>query len=113
MWLQQDGASPHYARIVRDFLNVTFRGQWIGRGGPIEWPPRSPDLTSPDFYLWGYLRDVVYRTRPSTRENMVERIRTTCLNIPREVLLTTVRNFHRRIELCQQANGATFEHRMN
>ena len=56
MWLQQDGAPPHYARIVRDFLNERFNNRWIGRGGPVAWPPRSPDQTSPDFYLWGFLK---------------------------------------------------------
>ncbi|EZA54475.1 hypothetical protein X777_05833 [Ooceraea biroi] len=62
MWFQHDGAGPHYANIVRDYLNeyLTFRDVWIGRGSRVMWPARSPDLTSPDFYLWGYLKDVVY-----------------------------------------------------
>ncbi|EZA51149.1 hypothetical protein X777_10422 [Ooceraea biroi] len=59
-WFQHDGAGPHYANIVRDYLNETFRNVWIGRGSRVRWPARSPDLTSPDFYLWGYLKDVVY-----------------------------------------------------
>jgi len=33
-----------YARIVRMFLNQRFPNRWIGRGGPVLWPPRSPDL---------------------------------------------------------------------
>ncbi|KAG5892168.1 hypothetical protein JTB14_026406 [Gonioctena quinquepunctata] len=49
IWLQQDGAPPHYARDVREFLNNCFPRRWIGRRGPIEWPPRSPDLTPLDF----------------------------------------------------------------
>lgn len=36
MWFQQDGAPPHYARIVRDYLNIRFTNQWIGRGGFVE-----------------------------------------------------------------------------
>ena len=56
MWLQQDGG------IVRDFLNERFNIRWIGRRGPVAWAPRSPDLTSPDFYLWGFLKNTVYRT---------------------------------------------------
>jgi hypothetical protein len=29
----------------------TFGGaRWIGRGGPISWPPRLPDITSLDFF---------------------------------------------------------------
>lgn len=47
---QQDGAPPHYAANVRTFLDETFPNRWIGRRGPIEWPPRSPDLTPMDFF---------------------------------------------------------------
>lgn len=112
MWLQQDGAGPHFANIVKNFLNNTFPNRWIGRGGPVKWPARSPDLTSLDFYLWGYLKDVVYQNAPTTRDDMKERIRAAC-NIPRNVLLRTVRHFERRIQYCQQVNGATFEHLIN
>ena len=51
MWLQQDSAAPHYAFIVRAFLNNHYNNGWIRRSGPVAWPPCSPDLTSPDFYL--------------------------------------------------------------
>ncbi|EZA60790.1 hypothetical protein X777_13803 [Ooceraea biroi] len=110
MWFQHDGAGPHYANIVRDYLNETFRDVWIGRGSRVRWSARSPDLTSSEFYLWGYLKDVVHRERPTTRENMMERIRAACNFIPRNVLLRIVTNFERRIQYCQQVNGATFEH---
>jgi hypothetical protein len=46
---QQDGASPHYHREVMQYLHQTFLGRWIGCGGYIPWPPRSPDLTPMDF----------------------------------------------------------------
>ena len=29
-------------------------------------PPRSSDLTAPDFFLWGYLKDKVYVNKPTT-----------------------------------------------
>jgi Transposase. len=50
IWFQQDGAPPHYGVQVREYLNNTFTGRWIGRRGTIEWPPRSPDLTPLDFF---------------------------------------------------------------
>ena len=54
---QQDGAPPHYALEVRNFLNDNFPGQWIGRGSEtIAWPPRSPDLTPLDFFYGDSLR---------------------------------------------------------
>jgi hypothetical protein len=30
---QQDGALPHFANVVREFLDVNFPRKWIGRGG--------------------------------------------------------------------------------
>ena len=45
MYFQHDGAPPHYTRHVREFLNESFPNRWLGRGGPVAWPPRSPDLT--------------------------------------------------------------------
>uniref|UniRef100_V5G0A7 Transposable element Tc3 transposase n=1 Tax=Anoplophora glabripennis TaxID=217634 RepID=V5G0A7_ANOGL len=50
---QQDGAPPHYAAAVRQFLDDHFPGHWIGRRGPVEWPPRSPDLSPLDFFSVG------------------------------------------------------------
>lgn len=112
MWFQQDGAPPHFARIVRNFLDERYPEKWIGRGGPVPWPPRSPDLTSPDFFLWGYVKDVVFRNPPTTREDMKDRIREACRAIPLAVLEATVRNFEKRVNLCIRENGRHFEHLM-
>jgi hypothetical protein len=43
MLFQQDGVPPHFHKEVMDFLNRKFPGKWIGRKGPITWPPHSPD----------------------------------------------------------------------
>ena len=53
MVFQHGGAPPHYSRLVTRHLNLTFPEQWIGRGGHVQWPPRSPDFTPLDFCLWG------------------------------------------------------------
>ena len=60
---QQDEAPPHWGKKVREFLDQKFSNRWIGRGGPIFWPPRSPDITPLDFFLWGFVKDIVYRTK--------------------------------------------------
>lgn len=60
MWLQQGGSLANWHNNVRDFLNEQFENQSIERNGPIEWPPRSPDLTSPDYHSWGFLKGVIY-----------------------------------------------------
>ncbi|PSN39962.1 hypothetical protein C0J52_13386 [Blattella germanica] len=35
-----------------------LQGHCIGRRGPIEFPPRSPDLTPMDFSLWGTVKSI-------------------------------------------------------
>lgn len=109
MWVQLDGAPPHNYNPVCAHLNERYRGRWIGPRGPVAWPARSPDLTPPDFYLWVYLKEVVFAKEPTTRDNMMERIRGACQSIVHDVLLSTIDNFQRRIELCIQQNGNVFE----
>ena len=48
---QEDGASAHFAKSIRSWLNEKFDNRWIGRGGSISWAPRSPDMTPLDFFL--------------------------------------------------------------
>ena len=60
---QQDGAPPHWGLKVCQFLNETFPDRWTGCDGPIPWPPCSPDITPLDFFLWGYIKDIVYQTK--------------------------------------------------
>lgn len=71
-YFQQDGAPPHSTKENLAILNEAFKGRVIARGFPekfnkgMAWPPYSPDLTPLDFFLWGYLKDKVYRTKPRT-----------------------------------------------
>jgi len=52
----QYGAPLHFSCFVTDVLNERFPDAWIGRGGPIPWTPRSPDLSPLDFSCGGTLR---------------------------------------------------------
>ncbi|GBM38221.1 hypothetical protein AVEN_8282-1 [Araneus ventricosus] len=63
----QDGTPPHIATPVKQLLNLHFgNDRIISRHFPTAWPPRSPDLNPCDFWLWGYLKDVVYGFRLRT-----------------------------------------------
>ena len=53
---------PTYCTCSAD-LNESFPNRWLGRGGPVAWPPRSPDLTPLDYYLWGHMKTLVYETK--------------------------------------------------
>ncbi|KOC59090.1 hypothetical protein WH47_10916 [Habropoda laboriosa] len=47
-------------------LHRKFPGGIISRQGNINWPPRSCDLTPPDFFLWDYVKEKVYANNPKS-----------------------------------------------
>ncbi|GFV63714.1 RNase H domain-containing protein [Trichonephila clavipes] len=64
LWFQQDGATCHTTRVTIDLLKDTFGDRLISRFGPVNWPPRSRDLTLLDYFLWGYVTSLVYADKP-------------------------------------------------
>jgi hypothetical protein len=55
-------------------LTREFPGRWIGRDGPIAWPPCSPDLNPLHFYLRGHLKSLVYSTPVDDVETLQNQI---------------------------------------
>ena len=90
MIFMQDGAPPHYATAVRQFLNDELSGRWLGRRGPHEWPARSCDITPCDFFLWGWAKQEVYQRSPSNLEELEFAIRDVLANVPAEFLRKAV-----------------------
>ena len=74
IYFQHDGAPPHSSREVRNFLNYRFPGRWIGRGGPHNWPARSPDLSPLDYCVWLWMKELVYSVKVVTRDALLGRI---------------------------------------
>lgn len=110
MWFQQDGCPAHYALIARQRIDATFGARWIGRGGPVAWPARSPDLTPLDFYLWGRIKEMVYKEAPTTRQDMMNRIQVACRSLSGEEISRAVNSVSRRAQRCIRENGRHFEH---
>ena len=112
MWFMHDGAPAHFYRGTRDFLNVTYPDKWIGRGGPIAWPPRSPDLTPLDFYLWGHLKSRVYATQSNTRQELWQRVQEACREVRNTpgIFERVRQSLLRRAQACINEGGRNFEH---
>ena len=66
---QQDGAPPHCSNRTLEYLRQYFPGEkLISRRTDNPWPTYSPDLTPPDYFLWGYLKARVSQDNPPTIE---------------------------------------------
>jgi len=73
MWFMHDGALAHFNHVARDYLNQNYGKKWIGRGGPVAWPPRSLDMNPLD-YLWGHVKSIVYKNAPNNIADLRQRI---------------------------------------
>ena len=77
-------------------------------------PPYSPDLSPPDYFLWGYLKERVYQDNPNTidrlKENTIREIRRI---IPNDMLDRAINNFNVRVAGVIQQRGARIEHVIN
>ena len=82
-----------------------FSGKVISRFCDIEWSPRSPDLTATDYFLWGYLKDRVYRSDPKPLEQLKENIETRISLIPLTMLSQVVGNLSIKINECVARKG--------
>ena len=109
-FFQQDGAGPHVADLVVNYLDNKCPGSWIGKRGPVNWPARSPDLTPNDFFLWGYLRERVYRTSPTTLDKLEELIKAEVCEIDAELCARVIQNVTSRLERVIERNGGSSEH---
>ncbi|GBN43452.1 hypothetical protein AVEN_243422-1 [Araneus ventricosus] len=112
MWFQHDGASTHYGIDVCLHLNATYGQQWIGgEGAAVLWPARSPDLTCLDYFLWGYVKSLVYETPVNSAEDLVECIAVSggeIRNTP-SIFANVRSSMRRRCEACITARGHNFE----
>ena len=109
MYFQHDGAPPHHTNRVRELLNELFPNRWLGRGWPVAWPPRSPDLTPLDYYLWGHI--LVYETKVDSRAELCRRIFAAAEQIknhPHNIACATG-SLKIRAENCIAAGGGHFK----
>ena len=109
-WFQQDGATPHTANKSLVWLQQRFADRLISRRCDPEWSPHSPDLNPPDFYLWGYLKERVYRNNSQTIPGLMAAITAETRAITREECERVIQNFARRMQVCLLRREAHFEH---
>jgi hypothetical protein len=88
-------------------LNEIFGERVISRD---LWPLRSPDLTPPDFYLWGAAKSAMYRDRPRTLNELKTAISAYIRNISQADLQKMFANKIKRAQACINARGHRFQH---
>ncbi|GFW73801.1 uncharacterized protein TNCV_1542551 [Trichonephila clavipes] len=106
LWFQQDGATCHTARATIDLLKDTFGDRLISRFGPVNWPPRSCDLTPLDYFLWGYVKSLVYADKPQTLDHLEDNIRHVIADIRPQMLEKVIENWTSKLDYIRVSHGS-------
>jgi hypothetical protein len=101
-WFQQDSATAHTAASTMETLHEFFGEKLISKG---LWPPRSPDLTRPDSFLFIYLKDTVYRSNPRDLKQLKMNITHAIGEVNEGTLRKVARNMVKRVDKCTEMNG--------
>ncbi|GFX45313.1 putative transposable element [Trichonephila clavipes] len=102
MWYHQDGTTCHTARATIDLL----KDRLISRFGPVNWLPRSCDLTPLDYFLWGYVKLLVYADKPQTLDHLEDNIRRVIADIRLQMLEKVIENWTSRLDYIRASRGS-------
>ena len=110
-------AGESWIEVLSQQIEVSFTTdvffRWIGRGGPrdhnIAWPPRSPDLTPMDFYLWSHIKSKVYVKNYQSLADLKTSITAAFREVTAENVSASVRNLEKRLKMVIERAGAHIE----
>ena len=108
---QQDGAKPHQANMNMDYLDRIFQERMLAlkaRRGD-SWAPSSPDINPCDFFLWGYLKELVYKPLPANLPELKEKVRLAFRDLPESMVARAVYGMKKRSKKLLKTGGETFE----
>jgi len=105
VWFQQDRATAHTASASMSVLRETFPQHIISHGGDIPWLARSPDLSSCDHFLWGYLKSRVFISKPRTISELQQSIKEEIAAIPEQMTHWVMENLGVRLKQCLRNGG--------
>ncbi|GFV49801.1 hypothetical protein TNCV_1736841 [Trichonephila clavipes] len=83
-----------------------FGDRLISRFGPVNWPPRSCDLTPLDYFLWGYVNSLVYADKPQTLDHLEDNIRRVIAVIRPQMLEKVIENWTSRLDYIRSSRGS-------
>ena len=106
-YFQQDGVTCHTSNESMTEIQSFFDDRIISKA---LWPPTSPDLSPPDFFVWGALKGKAYANKPRTIQELENNIRLEIAAISEDVLQATFANMNRRVQLCLDSCGEHFQY---
>ena len=109
VWFQQDGATPHAANLVLNWLHRKFQDRVISRRASVPWPAQSPDLNPLDYWFWGYGSSEIHRQNPATIIDLVDCVEAFSAMVTKDEVLNATAGIVHRLEDCRNNGGGHFQ----
>ncbi|GFU34789.1 hypothetical protein TNCV_2319851 [Trichonephila clavipes] len=108
LWMERDTKTwqPSSQDITPSCRKDTFGDRLISRFGPVNWPPRSCDLTPLDYFLWGYVKSWAYADKPQTLDHLEDNIRRVIADILPQMLEKVIENWTSRLDYIRASRGS-------
>ena len=106
IWFQRGGTMCHTTDATLDVLRRLFEDPIISRRANVVWPPRSCDLTSLDFYLWGGVKDKCYAHKPGTIDALKDNIHEAISEMQLHTIDNVLKNWTDRVGYCMASRGS-------
>uniref|UniRef100_A0A914E450 Transposase n=1 Tax=Acrobeloides nanus TaxID=290746 RepID=A0A914E450_9BILA len=103
-----DDSKVHANADVTSYIEQQFPHHWIGTGSTYAaWPHHSSDLSPINFFLWGYIKSRVYKTRFNfgDLEELKQRILLAFKKITLDLLEESVEEYKTRLERVHKTRG--------
>ncbi|GFW87939.1 DUF4817 domain-containing protein [Trichonephila clavipes] len=85
--------AQHVTQLVpQSIFKGTFGDRLISRFGPVNWPPRSCDSTPLGYFLWSYVKSLVYADKPQTLDHLEDNIRRVIADIRPQIVEKVIEN---------------------
>ena len=80
----------------------------------MRWPPRSPDLTPCDVFLWGFVKDTAFVSPLSANlQELRNRVTAAVALFDRDMLTRVWNEMDYRIDVCRITKGGHIDHLWN
>ena len=103
---------PQYTTIrARAWLQEKFAGRVISLHTDRPWPAKSPDLSPPDYWLWGVCMQKLRKNPPATLQDLKNTVEGFVDSLDEDETKSAVLNLRKRARVCHHLEGASFESR--
>ncbi|GFW62410.1 uncharacterized protein TNCV_290841 [Trichonephila clavipes] len=104
--VSRSGATCLTSRATVDLLKDMFGDRLISRFGPVNWPPRSCDLTPLAYFLSGYVMSLVYADKPQTLDHLEDKIHRIIADIRPQMLEKVIQIWTSRLDYIRASRGS-------